>query len=313
MKTILLVVIISLMFLLYLPIQMNDRERVDLNTEFRTQISGNFVKLSKGFVHYERTGSSSGPLVIMLHGYSLSSHLWERNASSLSRAGFDVVRYDFYGRGYSDRPDTKHDPKLYIDQLIELRLALGISNKPMHLIGVALGGLVSIQYAAQNPSEVLSLSLIAPDGYGSKIPLIVKPALWPYIGNIYGEYLFQAFLEPIIFSRLLDFGPEKDVSELKAELIKHMKISGYKSSLLSSLLNMPISDAAKDYRQVANHRIPTLLLWGDDDKITSVKIANKILKDIPDAVFIPIKAGHLPQFEMPEEINHILIKFIGKN
>lgn len=90
---------------LYLPTLLNDQQSLQLNQNNRNNLSGNFVVISRGFVHYERSGSASGPLIVMLHGFPISSHLWERNFYELAKAGFDVVRFDFYGRGYSDRPD----------------------------------------------------------------------------------------------------------------------------------------------------------------------------------------------------------------
>lgn len=182
----------------------------------------------------------------------------------------------------------------------------------MHLVGIALGGLVSVQYAAKKPYKVTSLSPIEPDDYGTNTPKIVKPALWPYIGKAYGEFLFRAFFEPILFSRMSKFGPKQDIDELKIELEKHLKIFEFEKSLLSSLLHMPISNTSNDYLQVARHEIPTLLIRGQNDKIKPIKIADQILTDLPREELIKVDSGHLSQFEASELVNETLIEFITR-
>ena len=75
---------------------------------------------------------------------------------------------------------------------------------------------------------------------------------------------------------------------------------------------MPISGAAHVYRQVALLGLPTVLIWGKNDKITPIETANRILKDLPNANLHLLDAGHLPQFEVPDQTNKLLIDFIKR-
>lgn len=66
--------------------------------------------------------------VVLIHGISMPSLVWKRVATRLAKAGFRVLIYDLYGRGYSEAPDaqtTSYDADLYITQLALLMQAVG--------------------------------------------------------------------------------------------------------------------------------------------------------------------------------------------
>ena len=60
-----------------------------------------FVDLPSGRTHYEAIGA--GPAVILIHGVSGPLQTWEKTATALVDAGYRVIRYDLFGRGFSDR------------------------------------------------------------------------------------------------------------------------------------------------------------------------------------------------------------------
>jgi len=64
-----------------------------------------------------------------------------------------VLRYDLYGRGFSDRPDTVYNQTCFDKQLCELLTALG-NDKPINLIGLSMGGAIAIGFADKHPELV---------------------------------------------------------------------------------------------------------------------------------------------------------------
>src|SRR5215831_15233045 len=78
-------------------------EQRELNTETRVHMSGQFAKLSDGYTHYELGGPSDGRVVVLAAGFSVPYYIWDPTFDALTRAGFRVLRYDYYGRGYSVR------------------------------------------------------------------------------------------------------------------------------------------------------------------------------------------------------------------
>ena len=116
-----------------------ETEREDLDDEARSLATGSFVELTDGQVHYELAGSGDGPVVVLVHGFSVPSFIWDPTFEELLSQGFRVLRYDLFGRGFSDRPDVDYDGTLFVEQLHELLAELGI-EEPVDLVGLSMGG-----------------------------------------------------------------------------------------------------------------------------------------------------------------------------
>ena len=104
-------------------------ERLALDDETRREAPGKFVRLSDGVTHYTIDGPDSGRVVVLAHGFSVPLYIWDSTATALASHGYRVVRYDTYGRGFSDRPNVVYDDKLYERQLGELLDSLQIAGK----------------------------------------------------------------------------------------------------------------------------------------------------------------------------------------
>jgi pimeloyl-ACP methyl ester carboxylesterase len=78
-------------------------ESTELTDDLRESLSGEFIKISDGVVHYELEGPSNGDLVVLVHGFSAPFFVWDPTFKFLVNNGFRVLRYDLFGRGYSDR------------------------------------------------------------------------------------------------------------------------------------------------------------------------------------------------------------------
>ena len=79
-------------------------EYLELDEAVRSKAPGKFIKLEHGYTHYQLDGPENGELVVLVNGYSIPYYLWDHTYPDLLNAGFRVLRFDFYGRGYSDRP-----------------------------------------------------------------------------------------------------------------------------------------------------------------------------------------------------------------
>ena len=95
---------------------------------------GKFVKGRHGYTHYVVDGGEEGAsasttgarggLIILAHGVGTSSHMYRSLARFLVTAGYTVIRYDFFGHGYSklDTPNIwiPFEPDMYIDQVEDI-------------------------------------------------------------------------------------------------------------------------------------------------------------------------------------------------
>src|SRR5262245_49681612 len=96
-----------------------DPEQRNLDQATRSSLSGQFAKLSDGYTHYEIGGPAGGRVVVLAAGFSVPYYIWDPTFEALTKAGFRVLRYDYYGRGYSDRPPIPFDDEMYVRQLDE--------------------------------------------------------------------------------------------------------------------------------------------------------------------------------------------------
>ena len=106
-----------------------DPEHLDLDDVARARLPGQFAKLSDGYTHYEMGGpaeGSGGRVVVLTAGFSVPYYIWDPTFAALTGAGLRVLRYDYYGRGYSDRPNIAYTQDLYVRQLTQLLDALNI-------------------------------------------------------------------------------------------------------------------------------------------------------------------------------------------
>jgi pimeloyl-ACP methyl ester carboxylesterase len=101
---------------------------MELTAERRAASGGQYVTLSEGVTHYELAGATGETTVVLVHGFSVPSFIWDPTFEALKQAGFRVLRYDLFGRGLSDRPRGRYDLERFVRQLAELLRALQLSS-----------------------------------------------------------------------------------------------------------------------------------------------------------------------------------------
>jgi len=94
-------------------------EHLVLDARVREALPGKTAWLADGVTYYEIAGQPGGQPVILIHGFSVPNFIWDPTFAALAAAGFRVLRYDLFGRGYSDRPKARYDKALFVRQLAE--------------------------------------------------------------------------------------------------------------------------------------------------------------------------------------------------
>lgn len=285
------------------------RESQILDSEARSSVPGKLIELPDGITHYEIAGQSDGQTVVLVHGFSVPYYIWDPTFDALVDAGFRALRYDLYGRGYSDRPDAVYDQDLFDRQLLNLLSALN-ADQPIDLIGLSMGGAISIVFADWHPSMVRKLCLIDPAGFPLKRPIATKLLQAPMLG----EWLMSLFGDKLLVSALPDdfCRPEK-FPEYQEKYRPQLKYRGFKRAILSTLRNGLLSDMTEAYKRVGKQKRPALLIWGREDRTIPFGASEKVRQAIPHIEFHAIdEAGHVPHYERPELVNPLLIEFLGK-
>jgi pimeloyl-ACP methyl ester carboxylesterase len=282
-------------------------EKRSIDATARRTAPGKFVRLSDGVTHYELLGPDSGVTVVLVHGFSVPYYIWDSTAAALSGRGYRVLRYDEYGRGWSDRPNIDYDAAMYDRQVGELLDSLRIAG-PVHIAGVSMGGWVTGTFAGRHPDRVRSLILVDPVAgesggppSGFRIPA-VGPLAW------------QTFVVPTMADgQMSDFVHPDRFPDWKNRYREQMQFRGFGRALLSTLSSRTGVAMDSVYHAVAKANVPVLLIWGMKDNTVPFANNASVRAAIPNAEFHPIDdAGHLPIIERAAYTDSIIVAWLEK-
>ncbi|OFV93501.1 MAG: hypothetical protein A3H28_16480 [Acidobacteria bacterium RIFCSPLOWO2_02_FULL_61_28] len=288
-----------------------DTETESITEEVRRTAGGSFVRLPDGMVHYELAGPPEARAVVLVHGFSVPYYIWDPTFAALVHSGFRVLRYDLYGRGYSDRPNVAYDADLYDRQLLGLLSALSIPG-PVDLVGLSMGGPIVVTFADRHPERVRALVLLDSSYHEAR-----RPPVWlgaPLFGKYYGEYYMTVLVSPSLAEgQLADFFQPERFPDWPEKYRVQMQYKGFRRALLSTMRDYMGRDVRGEFERVGQSGRPVLLLWGEADQTVPLPVSDEIRRAIPQAEFHLIQeAGHLPHYERPEVVNPILVGFLKK-
>lgn len=294
-----------------LPFALGDGETLQLDDAARGTLHDlrgfSFVQLSDGYTCYREEGRPDGAAVVFVHGFSGPMAVWDNTVPALARAGFRTLRYDLYGRGYSDRPRAVYSADLFDRQLSELLDRLGITD-PVNLIGLSMGGAIVTHFIDRHPERVNSFSLLAPAGFSVHEPLRYRVLYWPGVG----EWLFQVGGKRILTAAVERMNVPQ-ASTYRHDLMDQMNYAGFRRALLSTFRNMPLLTLEPAYRRVGGLAKPSLLVWGTADHVLPFEHHKLVQDTIPGIEFHAIPgADHAACYETPNQVNPILYEFLKR-
>lgn len=278
-----------------------------LNSSIRETLGGSYCDLSDGVTHYRLSGPTAGPAVVLVHGGTVPLGIWDGLADGLATAGFRVLRYDQFGRGYSDRPRAPYDRALYERQLRELVDHLEVLA-PFDLVGLSMGGAVAVNTTARHPARVRRLVLIAPVIHDYKVPMALRLP-------VVGEVLLRLLGLRIMRRRFAELAATlPDFARYQKIFVEQTAYAGFHRSFLSMLRSDTLGNYDAAYRTVGEQDRDVLLIWGERDaEITAAMIAD-VRRFIPRLHFRPVAdAGHGIVLEKPDLVNEMVLGFLLGN
>ena len=267
--------------------------------------NSNIVQLSNGFTYYKLDNEETNTIpVVLVHGFSVPSYIWDPTFKLLSDNGYFVISLDLYGRGFSENVDEIYTDELFANQVIELLQKLNIDSAKF--LGLSNGGRVISKIADINPSIVEELIYVASSGFKYVEELNDKS-----VSEIEVSNFIKNNYPTISEGQLLDFKyPEKHSGwDIKYEEL--LKYKGFAKALISTRKNHYTMD--KIHIKIQNSDIPVFTIWGDSDQVVLYKDFEKRIDSIlpKRKEFFILDSGHLPHMENPNEFNKILLSILN--
>lgn len=268
-----------------------------------------FVDSPKGKVAYQEEGE--GPAVILIHGggpgaYGYSNY--RKNLKPLAAMGNRVIIIDLPGYGQSAYRGTEggmFGPAA--EATVELIDHLGIGKAS--IVGNSLGGGTAIRTALDHPEKVDKLILMGPGGSLPSTATFPSEGLLRMFNFYEGEGPTLEKLDKVI--DLLVYDRSSITPELVAERLKTAMLPG-------TMANPPLRGAGTNRKndlwredlEKIDH--PTLLIWGQEDRVLPLDLAFHLLKRIPNAdLHVFSKTGHWAQWERADEFNELVGAFLA--
>jgi pimeloyl-ACP methyl ester carboxylesterase len=283
-----------------------------LDDAARADAPGQFAELPDGKIHYRLSGPEGAPLIVMVHGFSTPGFIFEQNAAALRGAGFRVLQFDHFGRGWSDRPNARYDADFYDRELTGLLDALAITE-PAGLVGLSMGGPIAAEFAVRHPERVSRVFLFVPAGFdvagtdGFQASLIRTPLI--------GDWLWR-----VVALGSLTSDPQYDETglapedRLQGDFTEQMAYRGFGEALLSSFRHFPMQDRDATYAALAATNIPVAAVFGTADPTVLISSAEKMRVIMPDADIHTLEgADHGLNYKRHKDVNPILTEWFGRD
>jgi pimeloyl-ACP methyl ester carboxylesterase len=281
-----------------------DKERKTLDATARAGAPGKFAQLRDGITQYDFSGPDRGRTIVLLSGATVPFYIWDPTRDAMAANGFRVLRYNYFGRGFSDRPKMRYDLAFYDRQLTELLDTLGVGG-PVDVAGVSMGGVIAANFADRHAERVRSLTLVDPVfGYFGNTPLVLRvPGV--------GEFVMTLAAPALARGQLNDFVHPERHPDWAARYEVQMQYKGFVRSFLETARSDVFKRPAASFTALAQSRIPMLLLWGASDRTAPFSRSDTVRAAFPRAEFHAIDgAAHLPQIEQATIVDSVLVRFL---
>ena len=228
-------------------------------------------------------------------------------------AGYKVLVYDHFGRGFSERPSVVYDQDLYVESLKGLLDYQNITQS-VHLVGYSMGGPVVGYFTQQYPDSVKSISFIAPAGF-MKEDSVSRIAIMPVVG----DWFWQVFGKWLYFREVRNEATSSDdsVGLSESKFVKkysvQMKYKGLIEALLSTVRNFNFFNAKRMFDKVGDLKIPTITIWGTDDGVVPFAGSSELMQSIPHSELKIINEGkHDIAYANPSVVGNTILEFLDK-
>ena len=242
----------------------------------------------------------SKPVIMFIHGASMDHTIWALQGRYFAHHGYSILAVDLPGHGASDGPALES-----IEEMANWTASIinATVKRPVILVGHSMGAIVALETAAQNPGKITAMALA-----GIAVPMTVSP-----------ELLTQTVHKPPEAIDSILAWAYSGRSQLGGTAVPGLWMLGGGRKLIER--NAPgqlhidfkaCDNYSHGLESAANVKCPTLIIAGDDDKMTPPKASETLRRALPHSRIEFIKGGgHMMMVECPDQTLETLKHFIA--
>jgi pimeloyl-ACP methyl ester carboxylesterase len=252
-----------------------------------------------------------GPPLLFVHGLSGCWQNWLENIPHFSRT-HRVIAMDLPGFGSSPMPPWEIDIPAYGRFLRDFCERLGIDR--CSLVGNSMGGFVATELAITEPERVDDLTLVSAAGITWARARCEPAEMLARVGRATAPLMLRVELSGIRrpkFRRYAFRGVFYDPNALRPELLWENVVPAFHSpGYFDAMRHLVGYDIRHRLEEI---EVPTLIVWGRNDRVVPVPAALAYKKRISHAELVIFDGcGHVPQFERPLRFNRLLEDFLRR-
>jgi pimeloyl-ACP methyl ester carboxylesterase len=256
----------------------------------------------------------SGSPMLLLHGIGRSLEDWAEVEPTFATA-HTVYALDLAGYGESAPVAGRTTLRRLGESAIAFLDAVGVAE-PVAIVGNSLGGAVALQIAALAPTRVAALVLADPAGFGKEVTIALRVLGIPIVG--------RRLAVPSRRNALLEtqaiFCDQALVTQERVELAFRLasrpggtKVLRDTANSLGTYFGVKAGWRRRLIARIAPLGIPTLVVWGERDRILPARQLEEARRVFPHAEWhLFERTGHMPQIEKPREFAELSLAFLAR-
>ena len=269
-----------------------------------------FVEIDGMQVHFRDQGLATDSLpIVLIHGTGASLHTWESWVNELKNK-HRIITLDLPAYGLTGPNKTgDYSQDFYVNFMENFLLKLNI--KRCVLGGNSLGGSITWAFALEHPERVGKMILVDAGGYpmvSKSVPIAFQIARMPIVGNLFKYILPYAVIEKSLQNVYVH--DDRITPELIERYYDLASRTGNRKAFLDRMRSSIKND---NYLKIKTLTMPTLIIWGKEDGLIPLDVAEKFHKDLPNDTMIVFKdLGHTPMEEDPMKTVKAVKDFLRK-
>lgn len=235
------------------------------------------------------------PPILLIHGFASSTYTFRRIIPLLQEK-FSILAIDLPGFGKSEKSTSfVYSFENYAKLMFECIHQFGFAD--ICIAAHSMGGQIALNMARIAPEKIHKLILLSSSGYLKRAKkLLICSSYLPFFDKIIHYYIGRKDVKYHLGNVFFDQSLIND--ELIREFGRPLAEKGFYKALIR-LIRHREGDLLP--QQLKDIQVPTLLLWGEEDRVVPVEVGKRLVRDLPDARLITYEeTGHLITEERPE-------------